>query len=99
MIEIIRQSDDLNRQVWQFDFMDYYNKPLVVLNYYRLQSRPTKRHNWRNSEYWERLGRGSSLKMDEVPLPDDVKQEALQAFMGQVRIVKDVGLREIARGE
>lgn len=91
MIEVIRQPNNLNREVWQFHAMTGHRLEIVViLEYYYKQNRSSARHKWISDEYYSRTGRGSSLKVGEVPLPDDVAQEALQKFMEQVKVVKEL---------
>ena len=84
-----RMSEDyLSCEVWKFWFYDYYG--LLVLDYYAKMSRPTKRHKFRADEWWSRLdNRGSSLKIEDVPFPDDVTTEAREKFIAQIKVVKE----------
>lgn len=92
MIEVIRQKDNLNREVWEFRLFGQWfsGDNVLILERYKQQERPSTRHrNWRMVTYYERLGRGSYLKVFEVPLPDDVKQEALENFVKTLKVVRE----------
>jgi hypothetical protein len=93
MIEIIRQSDELNREVWEF-WPEIKNKVDIILNRYEIQSRLTKRHGWKTTEEYDRLDRkGWSHKghrlidLSEVPVfPSDVVEEVMIEFMTTVTV-------------
>jgi hypothetical protein len=92
MIKVIRQKDDLNREVWEFrELQKYINSPItVILNLYSIEERFTKRHKWVSTRAYDRHDqRRSFLQVSEVPLPDDVRQEALEEFIETVRVVKE----------
>lgn len=92
MIEVIRQKDDLNREVWEFLVFqrNVGSNVLVMLNRYTEEYRKTKRHKWICDMMYYRMDRRVSfLKVDQVWLPDDVRQEALEKFIETVKVVKE----------
>jgi hypothetical protein len=88
-IELIRRSDNLNQEVWRFLYDDR-RHTLALMAYFR-QERPTLRHKFKNSEWWDgynsrerdRIGK----RIDTPPLPDDAKAEAVQLFMDSLKVV------------
>lgn len=96
MIEIIRQQDDLNRQVWKFWPNSEVHKVDIILDKFSVQTRPTKRHGWRvELEY----GRGSRkdwsnghrlIDLSEVPVfPSDVVEEVMAKFIATVTVKRE----------
>lgn len=58
-----------------------------MLDYYYLMKRNTKQSRWKISDNYSGLDRHSSdLTLDDVPLPDDVKEEAYKQFMATLRV-------------
>lgn len=77
---------DYSREEW-----DYYlneHRMTLVLDSYRLQERPTKRHGWRSVKWWDRLARPGTEQMDraDVPTPDHVKAEVLRKFREMITV-------------
>lgn len=97
-ITIERKQDDLNMEQWQFLYIDSYHA-IVLVNYQNL-NRPTTRHKFKAVEHWDaykdRRHNYDGAKIESVPLPDDVKAEALQEYMASLRVTK--GFEE-ARGK
>lgn len=87
-----RESEDkLSWSVWRF-----WKNPSderVYLDEYVHQTRPTRRHVHRTTARYERLFRrptgdpGESLKYEQVPLPQDVIDEALAEYVKQITFV------------
>lgn len=92
MIEVIRQKDELNREVWQFVFFERYigSDPRIKLRTYTIEKKQTRRHKWTISSLYDIYNRRKSvLEPKDVPLPDDVRQEALEAFIKTVKVIKE----------
>lgn len=77
---------DLERVVWEFYYYVYEG---AVLDAWEHQTRKTKRHKFRASQWgktaWERGSRDE--RFDRIPrpdVPDDVKAEALRKFRESV---------------
>lgn len=84
-LEVVENISDYRRTVWKFSFMSTYKVQLIV-GYYSEQSRATKRHNWRAEKIYNYLdGRGNDIKAEDVPLPQWVKDAALDQFVNIVR--------------
>jgi hypothetical protein len=83
-----RTSDDgLETQIWQFESMiPYSSEPAkLVVAVYGIGTRKTRRHKWDWHYRYERgMRQRSNMKAEQVPLPDDVKAEALSLFMDSV---------------
>lgn len=96
MIEIIRISDDLNRQVWQFWPNFEIHRVDIILDGFSIQSRPTKRHGWRVELKYERGSRKDwqnghrLITLDKVPaIPDDVVEEVMSKFVATVTVKRE----------
>lgn len=85
MIEIIYQHDQLNREVWQFQFIDHHRKPVLILEEYHQQNRSSTRHKWISTEFWQRIGHRRST-LNNVPLPAEVIAEAKVRFMELIEV-------------
>ena len=98
MITVERNHPDgLQREVWRFIHIDNHSDVTLYLDVYSCQSRPTKRHNWKinpatrdkPSPHYSRLNhRDSGLTLEQVPLPEDVAQEAKEQFVSGVVVKK-----------
>ena len=98
--EVIREDPNgLNRQTWDFSIMDYHGGFTIFLNGYSQQVRPTKRHGWKvkivdtatqriNMTYSRLDSRRRGLTEQEVPLPDDVAQEAKSKVVDSISVKK-----------
>ncbi len=91
MIEITRTAKDaLTQEVWDFDaILDFASSNVqVVLRSYRTCARKTRRHVFQTVESYDRLDkRNHSIKdVKNVPLPDDVQQEAKAAVTVEVTL-------------
>lgn len=84
---ITRESpDNLSLQSWLFCMLDLD----AVLDRYSLGTRPTKRHKFHTAKVYNRLSeRDSTLKVAEVPVPDDVVAEVRQRVIDTIRVVVD----------
>lgn len=86
--DVTRTTSDLAREVWRFVTLDN----ALVVESYRVESRPSRRHqNYRVERAYERLSYNHSrhqtpINEADVPLPDDVVEEARREFMSRVRI-------------
>lgn len=83
---IARKRDDLTEEEWSFAVVG----EQIVLDRYRYLERASKRHKHRAVRWYERLDhRSNTLKLDAVPLPDDVAEEALATVRARFRVVKE----------
>jgi hypothetical protein len=85
-------SDGCYREVWEFSTYAA-ERGVLVLDAYDRQSRPSRRHKWRSSTHhgfaYQRLEpRYSTIKAEEVPLPDDVVEAAKQAFASKLEVTR-----------
>jgi hypothetical protein len=84
--------DGCHREVWEFSTYAAESARLVLQAYDR-QSRPSRRHKWRSSTHlgfaYQRLEpRYSTIKAEEVPLPNDVVEAAKQAFASKLEVIR-----------
>ena len=85
MIEVERIINDLEKENWGFTLVD----KTLVLAHYRYLARATKRHGFKAIKFysgWDR--RVSTVGVGDVPLPEDVAQEAKQKLFDMVKVVK-----------
>lgn len=96
-IDIGRDSaDGLGRQIWSF--MRIGDK--LVLSLYEVQKRESTRHKLKRIRYWERLcERDSTIPAKDVPLTDEIKAEAIDKFLAELRAKLTVGLQCGASGK
>lgn len=90
MIEVIRQPNSLEREVWHFEIIATRNYVKIVLGNYSKEHKPTIRHKWQTISNYDRFRQRSGLKASETPLPDDVETEAIEQFMTMVKVVKEL---------
>jgi hypothetical protein len=87
-IEVSRKSaDGLREELWQFSASTSYyggsDTVTLMLSYYAKRERPSTRHKMKvgaSNSQWSRMEQRSyfsGLKADEVPLPEDVKADAI----------------------
>lgn len=88
-IELIREeADRLKCQKWEFDTYAAGTGAIKCLLYGVLE-RPTTRHKYVVKAKWERSDErsyNSKISRQEVPLPEDVKDEALQKFIATLTV-------------
>lgn len=92
MIEVIRQKDNLNREVWEFEWFQRSTGlyPVILLRAYRVQNRASKRHKWSTFSTFNRFHRRfTNLRAMDVPLPEDVKQEVFDNFTKDLKVVAE----------
>ncbi len=87
--EITRPISALSREVWRFCTLDN----ALVVESYRVEARASHRHQtFKAEKAYQRLSYNfdnkaqTRLAQDEVPLPDDVVEEARREFVSRVRI-------------
>lgn len=82
--------DNLTRQVWQFTLLYNYADASLVVDYYAVEQRGTTRQKWRPvaaSEYRRLSYRPlTTIPADQVPLPDDVIDEAREQLIRQIPV-------------
>lgn len=84
-----RTSDDgLQTTIWEFDLIAPMGlRAKIVVDSYMTGTRPSKRHKFQwTAKYVRGMRNRSDLKAEQVPLPDDVKAEALQLVMQSITI-------------
>lgn len=88
-IDVVRLSrDELNKQEWTFFFNDQTME--IRLAVYRFMERITKRHKFKVDSFFNTYNiRDSLIARSDVPLPDDVCDEALQTFISKIKFVKE----------
>lgn len=86
-VAVDRIHDDLSAERWLFYF-DERNLSLCA-DYYYVLKRPSKRHTWKIHRSYERLGRRNSTtpgRIEQPPLPEDVKIEAVKTFLSGIKV-------------
>lgn len=92
IIEVTRETSPTNRMWWCFSTAGDFAVRLYRFEY---QTRATARHKWRLAPNWpsawdsmdNRGYDGSGIQPTNVPLPDDVNEEALSKARALVHIV------------
>ena len=86
-IHVTRESADcLYREEWTFWFIGV----TLVLDRYVSASRRTRRHKYTMHKPWfDRLReRGATMDPDDVPIPDDVRDEALRTIASSLNVAR-----------
>lgn len=80
--------DGLSQQVWTFTLVDSYSAGAALrVARYETQTRATRRHGWVGPYYDAMDNRHyHAIKPADVPLPDDVKTDALQQLLARVTV-------------
>jgi hypothetical protein len=88
-IEVERVSgDELHKQEWTFIFDR--DRMEIRLTSYRVMERKTKRHKFTVDSFFNIYNiHGSPIACSDVPLPDDVCDEALQICISKIKVVKE----------
>jgi hypothetical protein len=85
-IEINRSNDILSLETWIFVFLN----GNLFLDSYSLKHKASTRHKkYSVIKRYERLfRRNSNIVEAEVPINDGIKEEALNRFVGQIKVLK-----------
>lgn len=86
--QIVRNSSDLQRQTWDFFF--YSDRMKIYLVVYKSETRRSARcKKWETQEYYNhysRYSQGGMLKLEDVPIPEDVRVEAKELFVKGIEV-------------
>lgn len=86
-IEVIRQTDPLGQTVWRFWFDD--RDATLYLDHYHEAKRETTRHKFKPINYYCRTDRrNNKIEVNDVPLPQDVADEAKAKLMDLITVKK-----------
>jgi hypothetical protein len=85
-MQVIRKIDELTIEEWIFSFIN----GNIILNSYQLKQRQDKaQRKYRTIKNFNRFfGRDSNIEELNVPFPDDVKKEALEQFVSDIKVLK-----------
>lgn len=86
MITVERNPDPLTQWVWRFRYFSDWHA--LVLNSYATRERPSKRHGFKVTEFYDRLDNRRGMAESEIVLPADVLAEAKQKFTESLRVVR-----------
>lgn len=90
-ITVERHEDDkLSGQIWYFSFLD---DGRLVLDQYIVEKRATLRHKFKPVNVWKRfsardLGNMKIENEADVPLPEDVKTDAIKGVLEKIKVGK-----------
>ena len=94
-ITVTRQADDLHRETWTFELIVPYGMGsglCLCLDRYEKEYRPTRRHKFQATDWYNRLelrrSAGMDIKAADVPWPDDVLGEARQAVVSLALVME-----------
>jgi len=85
-MEIRRNIDELTVEKWSFIFL-YGN---IFLDSYYLLKKESKKHRRYEilKKYNRIIGRNNTIKEVDIPLPEDVKEEAFNIFTKDIKVMK-----------
>lgn len=85
-MEIVKQIDELTQEVWNFCFI---NGNLYLDSYFIKKRENNKKRVYRCIKNYDRIySRNNNITEDEVPLPEEIKQEALRLFTSSIKVLK-----------
>lgn len=89
-IMIEREEDGkLKAQVWHFAFDDDFQ---LHLSRYFVLERATRRHGYKViTRYSVSDYRNDTINLPEIPLPQDVAEEAIYNFTKRIKVTKEFG--------
>lgn len=84
-------DDGLTQTRWGF----YLHYDTLVVNKYSELQRESARHKFKTVRSWERLGnaRMNTVSKDAIPLTDEIKAQALETFLAELRAKLTVGFQ------
>lgn len=89
-IEVIREEEGrLKCQKWTFDTWAIERDGEIRCRWYGIMERQTTRHKYVVKSKWDKADErsyNSKIKREEVPLPEDVKAEALKKVADRIRV-------------
>lgn len=85
-MEIVKQIDDLT--IERFKFIDINNN--LYLDIYSLEKRESTKHRkyTKIKKYDRLMERVSNMEESDVPLTDDIKDEAFRMFISKIKVLK-----------
>lgn len=83
---VTRESDDrLTRRRWEFNLGRSNGETVLVPTKFLEETRPSRRHKYRESGEWQRHSRRNDMESGDVPFPEDVGREALERLAESAR--------------
>lgn len=77
-VEVVIDKDELNREIYRFTLMEF----KLLLDSYGFETRETKRHKFKRVKWYDRLNqRDSTIKKENMFLPENIKQIAFEKMM------------------
>ena len=84
-IEIVKNISPLERAVFRFVFLE----STLILDYYGLKLRKSRRHKYKEVLAYHRLNkRSTTLKVDDIVLSEGIKADALKVFIDKIKVEK-----------
>lgn len=72
-------------ELWRFIYLF----DTIFLDSYAIFERQSKRHKYRQTKSYSRLNvRYCSIAEKDVPLTDEIKQEAFNEFISKIKVIK-----------
>jgi len=85
-VEVRVKRDELTREVYSF----WYHNGVLWLDSYLIEQRKDKKaRRYTTVSYYHRLyQRKNNIRVDDVPLPEEVKQMAIESFIRGIEVRK-----------
>ncbi len=84
-MELIIKHNDLKQEIYRFWLRD---ETKLVLDSYYIQEKKTSRHKFQTIKQYNRLDqRGNTLKLNDVPFNDNIKQLAKNKLLNSINVV------------
>jgi hypothetical protein len=86
-ISITVPAGDLAQEVWSFWFDD---RDTLVLDAYKFQERPSKRHKWVTQAIWTRIDNRRNSTIKNPSVPECIQAQAKADFLAQFESILKV---------
>ena len=84
-IELEYDMDELTKRKYVFWFDE--SRSTLWVDGYHLMQRESKRHKYKTIEFYDRLrDRESTIRKEDVPLDDKIKQDAINKLIENVKV-------------
>ena len=86
MYKIKKQINALKIEVWEFVII---RNTLYLDKYYTAEKESTRHRKYKKILYYDRImNRNNTIAEEEIPLSNDIKEEALSIYFNQVKCIK-----------
>jgi len=89
-IQVVIEHGPLKREIYVFMLIDGQEQDILLrLTDYRTETRASSRHKFRVEKRYSRMDpRASDFTAEEVPLPEEVREQAIAALLARLVVTR-----------